>query len=668
MYCRNCGHEVNENDKFCANCGAMIVKDEEAVAISKENETDNKPAKKEQAAVFGWNTDTTFGREPKKHSAGQSVNFDWKTDTGEFRKRPMGDEVAFAPEPDKPKEEFRGFKTEETLKREQETAAKEEKKAADAAAAEAAALAEQRKAAEEIAAEERAAAEKRAAAAAEEEQARKAAEEAEMKRRLELEAKAKIEAERKAAEEAERAAAERQEAAAEARKKAAEEARAAEEAKKAEEARAAEEAKKAEEARAAEEAGSKDSMMIHGIPVERRDDDIKGEDLEKAIFGDIEESKKADGNIDKFYTFNQKNEEFQKLLDREYEKFSNGRTVIDDDEFAKSAAAYTAETEEAKPEVDDGMEKVTGQAAEMAKAREVFFADDMDDELGISDEAKASEPDKDEEDDGPKHVAKRHKADTAPVEKQEIQSGATDDTIMFMGLEAAGIAAAAELPDMEQDKGSEAEEAGSEIEQEAELEQEAEPEPEADIFKKFSPKKKMSGTVSTSSNDLSFDAAQPDQVISDIEPPDEVDEPEPEEAQAEEPEPEIKAEEPEEARADEPEAEVSEPETEIESDKETEAEEPEDESEDETKADEPETEPEEERRMSRGGKIAVTILIIVIALEVAFLGIKFIASDSAISNKIDSVTDKVIMMVKGDGSSGSTGSAYQSAVIYHTDA
>ena len=24
MFCRNCGHEINPNDKFCRNCGSSI--------------------------------------------------------------------------------------------------------------------------------------------------------------------------------------------------------------------------------------------------------------------------------------------------------------------------------------------------------------------------------------------------------------------------------------------------------------------------------------------------------------------------------------------------------------------------------------------------------------------------------------------------------------------
>ena len=33
MFCRNCGHEINPNDKFCRNCGSSI---DEIVTVSQE--------------------------------------------------------------------------------------------------------------------------------------------------------------------------------------------------------------------------------------------------------------------------------------------------------------------------------------------------------------------------------------------------------------------------------------------------------------------------------------------------------------------------------------------------------------------------------------------------------------------------------------------------------
>lgn len=59
---------------------------------------------------------------------------------------------------------------------------------------------------------------------------------------------------------------------------------------------------------------------------------LNGKDLESAIFGDLSEQKDAESmsaaeRIDKFYTFNKKNEEFQQLLDREYDRVKSGNAI-----------------------------------------------------------------------------------------------------------------------------------------------------------------------------------------------------------------------------------------------------------------------------------------------------------------------------------------------------
>ena len=64
---------------------------------------------------------------------------------------------------------------------------------------------------------------------------------------------------------------------------------------------------------------------------DNRESVLKGKDLERTIFGETPETS-ADGmsaaeRIDKFYTFNKKNEEFQQLLDREYRKVKQGNAL-----------------------------------------------------------------------------------------------------------------------------------------------------------------------------------------------------------------------------------------------------------------------------------------------------------------------------------------------------
>ncbi|MGI6721360.1 MAG: zinc ribbon domain-containing protein [Anaerovoracaceae bacterium] len=72
-----------------------------------------------------------------------------------------------------------------------------------------------------------------------------------------------------------------------------------------------------------------------------REGDITGKELERELFGEMEKEreenrqkgiddeilKRQTAKIDKFYTFNRKNEEFQDLLDREYEKYRSGEAM-----------------------------------------------------------------------------------------------------------------------------------------------------------------------------------------------------------------------------------------------------------------------------------------------------------------------------------------------------
>ena len=82
-----------------------------------------------------------------------------------------------------------------------------------------------------------------------------------------------------------------------------------------------------------------------------------GEDLEKEIFKAVEPQKapeemSAAERIDKFYTFSSKNEEFQKLINNEYQRVKSGNAI----EHEKSQAdILAAERFEARPE-DSSME------------------------------------------------------------------------------------------------------------------------------------------------------------------------------------------------------------------------------------------------------------------------------------------------------------------------
>ena len=86
---------------------------------------------------------------------------------------------------------------------------------------------------------------------------------------------------------------------------------------------------------------------------DEKEGDIKGEELEKELFGGAAVAGIVDGGeglsrhsakIDKFYTFNKKNEEFQKLLDNEYERFREGRP-LDNDTFSANVEAIRTSAE-----------------------------------------------------------------------------------------------------------------------------------------------------------------------------------------------------------------------------------------------------------------------------------------------------------------------------------
>lgn len=93
------------------------------------------------------------------------------------------------------------------------------------------------------------------------------------------------------------------------------------------------------------------------IPAKGQEEILKGEDLEKSIFGRSEdktspESMSAAERIDKFYTFNKKNEEFQQLLDREYNKVKSGNAIGNE---LSQAEALASEKFRSRP-ADSSME------------------------------------------------------------------------------------------------------------------------------------------------------------------------------------------------------------------------------------------------------------------------------------------------------------------------
>ena len=111
-------------------------------------------------------------------------------------------------------------------------------------------------------------------------------------------------------------------------------------------------AEEPEEAPAAEEPGIEEIKLEVPAAEEKKETDaLSLEELEKDLFGEsmteeaeAEETKK----IDKFYTLYRKNEEFQRLLDEEYEKLKHGGGLTEEEKQAVDAIPKMADIEAAK--------------------------------------------------------------------------------------------------------------------------------------------------------------------------------------------------------------------------------------------------------------------------------------------------------------------------------
>ena len=86
------------------------------------------------------------------------------------------------------------------------------------------------------------------------------------------------------------------------------------------------------------------------VPQNNTEDHVlSGKDLDSAIFGEKEpkkapESMSAAERIDKFYTFNKKNEEFQQLLNKEYNKVKGGNAIEQEISQAEERASQRFES------------------------------------------------------------------------------------------------------------------------------------------------------------------------------------------------------------------------------------------------------------------------------------------------------------------------------------
>lgn len=245
MKCRKCGYPLNEDDKFCRKCGARVIKRPLAAAAA-YRAAHSKDREEEERAFKGYTPpeekfDWDINEFPTEHRRTEEVNFDWNT-FDEFHKEHHsdGDEIAFAPEPERHEitAEKPGIIEESPAGPEMWTPQQEP-----------------------------------------------------------YEEESDVQPQ------------------------------------------AIEEPMIEEEPVGPEMWTPEDSNEPTGpLP-----DDITGEDLEKEIFDEIKETEPEDNEnlkrqtakIDKFYTFNKKNEEFQRLLDREYEKYREGLPPDEPEERAE---------------------------------------------------------------------------------------------------------------------------------------------------------------------------------------------------------------------------------------------------------------------------------------------------------------------------------------------
>ena len=93
-----------------------------------------------------------------------------------------------------------------------------------------------------------------------------------------------------------------------------------------------------------------EASKAQSVPQNNTEDHVlSGKDLDSAIFGEKEpkkapESMSAAERIDKFYTFNKKNEEFQQLLNKEYNKVKGGNAIEQEISQAEERASQRFES------------------------------------------------------------------------------------------------------------------------------------------------------------------------------------------------------------------------------------------------------------------------------------------------------------------------------------
>lgn len=171
--------------------------------------------------------------------------------------------------------------------------------------------------------------------------------------------------------------------------------------------------------------------------------------LEKELFGDLnsktDETRKQAEEIDKFFTFHQKNEEFQKILDREYEKVKSGNILTEEINAADAAseekftarepedpmeAMFAAEGVirgyEPKPIETDVLDRIEAAEAEKRVREEAArLIEEEKEKARLAAEAEAAQP----VEETPAEPAVEEIPEAAPVQPEVIEAVESVDVI-----------------------------------------------------------------------------------------------------------------------------------------------------------------------------------------------------------------------------------------------
>ena len=187
-------------------------------------------------------------------------------------------------------------------------------------------------------------------------------------------------------------------------------------------------------------------------PAPKKTDALSLEELERDLFGDAlteeaeaEETKK----IDKFYTLYRKNEEFQRLLDEEYEKLRHGGGLTEEEKAAVDAVPKMADVEAAKVAAAAPVGAAVGAVAAAAAAEAVpvenkkAYRQVEDETIYMSKEeldaklkaeaaaiAAAKTPAEVPDDKAAKKEEKKAKKRDAEVEYEEVETGSKFLTVL----------------------------------------------------------------------------------------------------------------------------------------------------------------------------------------------------------------------------------------------